>query len=293
LSFFSLSGSILDPTNDWAGRFELENISLLTISIAPNIAFQVTDWLSIGGGPIATYGTLNWDLSVALPGPGGNETELQLNDLDDWEPAGRVGILFHPNEQIAVAVNWQSKVDFELDGSIDLPGGGVGTSLSTELPLPQVVEVNAYWQATDRLALLAIFNWEDWSEADKLAISVGGLSISGTTGFRDTFKIGVGANILAAKDWLIQTGITFDTAGLKDSDRTTALPVDSQIRAAVGARYRLKPSTPLGCSFVYINLGEGNVSNPTVSGDYKRNHAFVFGLTLDFSELWWAGRGTL
>jgi long-chain fatty acid transport protein len=249
--------------------------------------------LSIGGGPIATYGALNWDLSVALPGPGGRETELELNDVDDWEPAGRVGILFHPNEQIAVSVLWQSKVDFELKGSIDLPGRGIRTSLSTELPLAQVIEVNAYWQSTDRLALLAIFNWEDWSAADKLSIGVDGLSIGATTGFRDTFKIGIGANFVATKDWLIQTGITFDTAGLKDSDRTTALPIDSQIRAAIGARYQWKPSTTLGFSFVYVNLGTGDVSNPTVSGDYDRNHVFVFGLTLDFNELWWAGRGTI
>ena len=59
LSFYSISGSILDPNNNWSGRFQVTELSLLTISITPTIAVRVTDWLSIGGGPLVSYGVLN------------------------------------------------------------------------------------------------------------------------------------------------------------------------------------------------------------------------------------------
>ena len=48
MSVFSVAGASLDPNNDWAGRFQLEKISLLTITANPSVAYRVTDWLSLG-----------------------------------------------------------------------------------------------------------------------------------------------------------------------------------------------------------------------------------------------------
>jgi len=48
----------------------------------------------------------------------------------------------------------------------------------------------------------------------------------------------------------------------------------------------------LGLSFVYINLGAGEVRQATLRGDYDRNHFFVFGMSLSFKELPWSGKAT-
>ena len=45
----------------------MTEVSLLTISIAPALAVRVTDWLSIGGGPVVTYGVLDWELRANVP----------------------------------------------------------------------------------------------------------------------------------------------------------------------------------------------------------------------------------
>ncbi len=277
---------MLDPSNDWAGRFEITELSLLTISLSPTLAIRLTDWLSIGGGPIATYGVLNWDLKEPIGG-----STVRLNDLDDWQAAGRVGVLLHPGENFALSVYYNSKTDFDLNGSVDGPIG-LSPTLSVNLPLAQFVEVSAYWQATDRLALLGTFNWEDWSEADNLKVKIGTVTVNGTTGFQDTFKVGLGANYRIAEDWLLQTGVMYDTSSFANKDRITALPIDDQIRVAIGAQHDLSETLTLGLSFVYINLGRGEVRTPTVRGDYDRNHAFVFGLTLAFDRLPWSGKLT-
>lgn len=289
LSFFSLSGSALDPDDDWAGRFQMTKISLLTVSLAPSLAVRVTDWLSVGGGPVITYGVLDWNLMVSLPG--GGETKLKLDDLDDWEPAGRVGLLLEPIPDLALSVYYLSETDFELKGKIKGPVG-LEPDLDTELPLAQTVEVNAYWQATERLALMAIFDWEDWSAADQLSVTLSDRSIEATTGFRDTYKVGVGANYRLGESWLLQTGITYDTSPFKDKKRTVALPIDEQIRFAFGAQYDWSESTRLGLSFTYVNLGQGKVRQQTVRGDYEDNNLFIFGLTVSFDSLPWGGRLT-
>jgi long-chain fatty acid transport protein len=262
----------------------------LTISLSPTLAIRITDWLSIGGGPIVTYGVLDWDLKVSFPAvPAGSESNVRLDNLDDWRAAGRIGILFHPSDDFAISVYYNSKTDFELKGHFDGPVG-LTPDLDVNLPLAQFVDVSAYWQATDRLALLATFNWEDWSVADDLQLTLGGLTTSAATGFQDTYKFGIGANYQAAEDWLIQTGVMYDTSALQNKNRITALPVDDQIRVALGAQHDWSDSLTLGLSLVYINLGQAEIRQPTVRGDYDRNHAVVLGLTLAFDTLPWSGK---
>jgi len=289
LSFFSLSGSILDPDNDWAGRFELRKISLLTISISPTAAIRVTDWLSIGGGPIASYGVLNWDLKAEFPPASGTERNVQLDQLNDWQAAGRVGLLLHPREDFSLSVYYNSETKFDLSGSVDGPAG-LSPDLDAELPLAQFVEVSAYWQATERLALLGTFNWEDWGAANELTITLASRTVDATTGFNDTYKLGLGANYRVSDRWLMQTGVMFDTSALRNKDRSTALPVDEQIRFSLGAQHDLNDALTLGMSFTYVDLGAAEVRNPTVRGDYKNNDLFVFGTTLAFKRLPWSGK---
>jgi len=286
-SAFSISGSILDPSNDWAGRFQLTEISLLTLSLTPTVAVRVTDWLSIGGGPVVTYGVLNWDLKADVGG--GVEEYVRMDNLDDWQAAGRVGLLLHPSDELGIAVYYQSKTDFNLDGTIDGPVG-LTPDLKLDLPLPQFVEVSGYWQATKKVALLATFGWEDWSEADDLSVTLGPVTTGAATGFIDTYKMGIGANYQLTDEWLLQTGVTYDTSALKNKDRTVALPIDQQVRFAFGAQHQWSEALTLGLSFVYVNLGQGEVDKSTVRGDYDKNHAFVFGLTVAYDALPWSSK---
>ena len=289
LSFFSLSGSVLNPSNDWAGRFQVTDLSLLTISMSPTLAVRVTDWLSIGAGPMVSYGVLDWKLKVAFPA--GSESNVRLDKLDDWQATGRVGLVLHPRDDFALSIYYNGKTDFSLNGSFKGPAG-LSPDLDLDLPLVQFVELSAYWQATDRIALLGTLNWEDWSDADTVQVTLGGVSTGATLGFNDTFKIGLGANYRLTDDWLLQTGLMYDSSALKNKDRTAALPIDEQIRFAFGAQHDWSDSLKLGLSFVYLNLGGGEIRKGGLRGDYDRNHAFVFGMTLSFKELPWSGKAT-
>ncbi len=290
LSFFSLSGSILDPSNDWAGRFEMVELSLLTISTSPTLGIRLTDWLSIGGGPLFSYGVLDWDLRAGTGGFG--EQTIRLDELDDFEVAGRAGVLFHPSERFGLSVAYVSKTDFDLSGSIELPLGLSGR-FDLEFPLPQFVEVAAFWSVTERLTLLATFNWEDWSTADDLEVRLGPRTIGASTGFKDTYKGILGVNYRLRPGLLLQAGVAYDTPALSTRDRTTALPVDDQVRAALGVQYGLGKARKVGFNFVYVNLGQGNVRTSNVRGDYQDNHLFILGFNLDFEQLPWSGRATL
>lgn len=286
---FSLSGSVLDPSNDWAGRFEITELSLLTLSFAPSLAIQVTDWLSIGGGPVVTYGVLDWKLRVNLPL---REGKVRLDELDDWEASGRIGVLLEPVDGLDIGVNYQSETKFDLGGDVDVAAGATA-GIDLTLPLVEFVEVGVHWQATERLSVLGVFDWENWSKFANLPVSTarGGRTVP--TGFRDTYKMGIGFGYRITDDLLLQTGVSTDTSAVRNKDRITALPVDRNIRAAVGGVYSLSDRYDLGLNFVYTNLGKGHVRTRNLRGEYHENHLFVLGITLGSKKLPWAGRATL
>jgi long-chain fatty acid transport protein len=289
MTVFSLSGSILDPSSNWAGRFEITELSLLTLSFAPSLGIKVTDWLSIGGGPVITYGVLDWKLRVRLPN---REGKIRLDELDDWEATGRVGAMLHPTDDLNIAVVYLGETEFDLGGDIEIAAGATA-GIDVKLPLVETVEVGLHWQATDALALLATFNWENWSKFDNLPVSTARGSATVGTGWYDTYKLALGMAYDVSEKWMVQTGVSMDTSPVRNKDRIAALPVDRQIRGAVGTRYRLDNGIDLGLNFVYANLGKGYLRTVNVRGKYDENNLFIFGVTVGSNQLPWAGKLTL
>jgi len=289
-AMFSISGAVLDPDNDWVGRNEVTEVSLVSLSLLPSIAYRATDWLSIGAGPILTYAIMNYDLEIPLPG--GGKGKAEMDSLDDFAAAAFVGILLEPSERLRIGVTYLSETELNLGGNLDIfpPDLRVATELTQ--PLAQSVRADVYWELSDRVALLATLAWEDWSTAESLPISVGGASTETPLGFKDTVKAGLGVHYRLSDDWLLQGGITFDSSPLDTSDRFTAFPLDRQLRYAVGALYDRSENTRFGMSFVWADLGRARVRSDFAKGDYEYNDIFFFAFNVNWKKLPWSDWGT-
>jgi long-chain fatty acid transport protein len=298
LSLFSLSGAALDPNNGWAGRHETTKVTLFTLTMMPTVAVRLTEWLSVGGGVAITYGKL--DLKFRAPDPPfPNEPTIKLKNLDDWQVAPMVGVLFEPTPDLRLGVLYQGETDFKLKGDVDLPIG-VDASINLEFPLAQAVRTSVFWRASDRFDLLASGGWEDWSAAKDLPVSVA--SGSGTANvpleFRDTWYVAAGVHYHLNDAWTLQTGVRYDSSALKDSDRTAALPVDRVWTLGMGGLYDWSENLRIGFSFVWADLGDAPLTNDPpnangVKGKYRRNDLFLFGVSFDWKKLPWSGKATL
>jgi hypothetical protein len=60
-----------------------------------------------------------------------------------------------------------------------------------------------------------------------------------------------------------------------------------------GARHDLGEALQLGFSFTYVNLGQAEVRQNTVRGDYRHNDLFILGLTIGYDDLPWSGKLTM
>ena len=163
--------------------------------------------------------------------------------------------------------------------------GGPGFTFPSTLKFtfPQVVRVGAYHELDDQWALLATVGWEDWSEFDSLTVATAAGAADLPTGWEDTYHFSGGVHYRPKQDWLLQAGITYDTSPVSSSDRAAYLPMDRQIRVAVGAQRQWSDRMKFGGAFEYIDLGDATINDPNLLiGDYETNRLFVFSLNLAY-----------
>ncbi len=84
--------------------------------------------------------------------------------------------------------------------------------------------------------------------------------------------------VLAALKEVQDTVRAYDTSPVDFEDRTPDLPVDRQMRFAVGAEYAWSPTMTIGGSFVYADFGDGEIDRTFLKGDYEENRFLFFGL---------------
>jgi long-chain fatty acid transport protein len=280
MGVFAVSGAALSPQNTWAGRGQVTQLSLLTIATNPGVAVKVTDWLSVGGNWLIVYATLDWKLRLPT------EQQLRFKDSDDVEYAGMASILLEPMEGLRFGLLYQSEVDLELRGSARGPAG-LNPDFQMELPLAQYVRVSAYWDATDKLALLFSAGWEDWSTMGRVGVDVAGFSSDVALGFDDTWRVGGGLHYQLTPDWMLQTGYSYDSSALKNKNRTAALPIDEQHRLGFGAVHQLSEKLRVGVNFVWLHLGAGKIRTPGLRGSYERNDIFFLGFNVNWGVESW------
>ncbi len=274
MSLISFSGAGLDPDNDWVGRFALQEIEFLTLSVNPSVAYRINDWLSIGAGAIITYAKM--DYTLAAPPPTGT---ARVNiDADDFAYGFDVGVLFELNPRTRFGLLYASEIDLKLEGDVNISPIGIGVGIDLDLPLAQTVRGSVYHELNDRVALLGSVAWEDWSTLANQFVSTEAGSTVLPRNWEDTWHFAVGVQYRPIDRWLLQAGFAYDTSPVDSEDRTPDLPVDRQIRFAVGAEYAWSPTMTIGGSFTYVDLGDAEIDRAALKGDYDENSFLFFGL---------------
>jgi long-chain fatty acid transport protein len=274
-SFVSISGAVLDYDRGWTGRYQNEKVELITMSAMPSLAYRVNDWLSVGGGPTITYAMLEMDAAVDRGGLSDGQATI---DGDDIDVGYTLSAMFELSEQTRVGVVYLSEIEVDLEGDVKLRPSGLTVGTDTTIPLAQMIRGSIYHDLSDRWALVGSLGWEDWSTMDEVTISTGSGGGAIPRNWDDTWHYAAGIHYRPSPKWLLRTGIAYDTNPVDSSDRTADMPIDRQVRYAVGASYDWSESLTVGASFVYADYGSGKIDGSTLSGEYDRNDLYFLGL---------------
>ena len=75
------------------------------------------------------------------------------------------------------------------------------------------------------------------------------------------------------------TEFALDKYPVDANDGTKAMPIDRQLRYAVGAEYQWSERLKIGANFTYLDAGNAKINNDrTLKGDYRRNELFFMAL---------------
>ena len=117
LSLNAPYGFTTNPHTSWAGQFYARESKVFSLNAAPTVAYQVNDWLSVGGGLQIEYFRVR--LESAFPGAVGNDT-LSLNG-SSTDVGFTAGIALTPTPWTHIGIGYRSQVKHGLEGDIVRP----------------------------------------------------------------------------------------------------------------------------------------------------------------------------
>lgn len=286
-----LSGAGLDYDDGWAGRYQATEVSLLVMALSPTVAYKVNDHLSLGASVQAVYGDLELDFAVPRRLAAAQDGAGSL-DGDDLTPAFTLGAVYELRPGSRFGLFYQSEVELDFDGrakvNVPLDRVGEGAELArsvgtdTELTLAEYVRFSIHQALDDRWGVNLTLGWDNWSALDNVIVSTEDGQNGIPTQWSDTWHYAWGIEYKLDDRWDLTSGIAYDDNPVRARDRNAQLPVDRQIRYAVGARYRVGDSIRVGGYINYVDLGNAKISAQRFGGDFDENSALSLAVNLSW-----------
>ncbi|MEP5763345.1 MAG: outer membrane protein transport protein [Halieaceae bacterium] len=288
VSGVALTGSVLDYDDDWVGRYQVQDVSILVIGLVPSVAYQVNDKLSLGLSVPVMYSELDMDVAVPNPGAPGLGPDGKINlDGNDTQVAGTLALHYEFSDRTRFGVRGTSKFDFEYDGNVsaDLLGQ---VGVTTKLTMAAVVRASLSHDINQQWTAHATWGWDNWSEMEDIFISTntGGATLA--RDWDDTYHYAVGADYRMNSRWTLRAGIGYDTDPTRAKDRTADMPIDRQIRYAIGADYFRDSGMKVSGSLVYADYGDAAINSQKApplfgfEGEYGSNEIWFASLSFDW-----------
>lgn len=281
-----LTGLSADYDDDWAGRFQAQEVNMAVLGLVPSVGFKVTDKLSLGLSVPVMYSALELDVAVpSLPGgPRPEEGRAEI-DGDDVQVALIASFAYEITPRTHIGGRISSKYEFEYDGDVDTAFiGSVG--VNTELTLASTARVGLSHVINERWTGYLSWGWDNWSEMDEVLLTTQNNGVSLPRNWEDTYHYGVGVDYHYNKRWTFRSGVAYDDSPVDKEFNRADMPVDEQWRYAVGADYLRDDGKVVSASLVYADYGESPIDSTTAlpvigfSGEFDTYSIWFFSVSV-------------
>lgn len=296
--------------DDW--RFANRGISaeVLTFDFNPNVAWKVSDKLSLGAGISIQYASADLKMRKdVVKDLASIDSEV---DADSWAWGFNVGLMWTPLENLRFGLSYRSKINHNADGDVELDNGKLAGNNAEDfvnhpiygdyaklllsqygsydatatISTPAWVMATAAWDVNELLSLYATFRWTDWSSFDELVIDSDAGSTTVTNKWQDAYLFSVGADLRFTNWWTFRAGIGYESSPIDDpSFRTSIIPDADRWWFALGSSFQATDNMQIDVSAAWLHgTGErdlyteegGNVK----AGRFENLDAYLFGVQL-------------
>ncbi len=281
-------GAPLDYDDNWAGRYYVQEATLLGISFLPSIAYKVTDKLSLGASLNAMYGTYKNQVAINIPDalrPGHlvpihrAETDARLKLEDEtWGWGVNLGLLYEFTPGTRLGFTWNSQVNLDFSAQAEFSNlGQLGNTLQNAgllnpnievgIKVPQQLMLSVFHQVNPQWAVLGSVGWQQWSKFGQVELGIDNTAnpknLTTTLDFKDTWHFAAGAQYRVSEPLLLNFGIAYDSGCQGTSNVSPLLPVGSAWRFGVGAQHQPSKSFfwGLGAEYLYSGTLDTNLKS--------------------------------
>ena len=256
----------------WFGRYDSIESRLITVDVAPTIAYGLTDTLSLGAGLNIQYADLRSTSAIpnTLSPQGFTATTDGRNKItgDDLTAGYNAGLLWNVTPSTRVGVHYRSKMDHDIDGHNKVSGltGQLGVfsgkfSIETKLKLPDVLSAGFAHELNRRTTIVGEAQWFGWNrfEESRIRFANSAPDLVFPQDYRNTYTVSAGAEHLWRDNVTLRAGVQYDRTPTVDEYRNTSVADGNRIWTAVGVSYRPSQQTELTLSFQHVFFDDPNI----------------------------------
>ena len=250
-----------DYDDNWIGRYHATYSKLTAVNFNSNIAFQITDRLSVGGG--INYQWLDatlknevdsFDACVAARDAAGQPTPVAncstnpalsgfANRADDssikidGSDMGvglNAGLLYEFDENTRIGLSWRQGVDYDLTGRVTFDRSNacnssacaaalVDSRITASLELPDIVTLSATHGINDHWRVDADIVWHSWDSIQAVNINrPNGQNVATLDlQYENTMRYSLGASYSGFRKLVLRTGVLYDESPVPNAEALT------------------------------------------------------------------------
>ena len=284
----------------WAGGDKGNQSMLMTVDINPNIAYKVSDKLSIGAGVSLQY-------AKAELGQTSQYAADACVNGDSWAWGFNLGIMYQPTETLRLGLAYRSQIAHDASGDIKIdfnenlmgaytPATMYGDDFTVRVTTPDTIMATATWEATPDLRLSGLIRWARWSNLDQLNIGSKQFELLGKPNpkinhydWQDTWLFTVGADYRLNNEWTVRGGVAYETSAVDDpKTRTATIPDADRVWLSLGASYNYSKQIQFDFGATYL-MGVGNMElyhdeehGGQKIGEFDSLDAFILGAQVQY-----------
>ncbi|WP_428818621.1 OmpP1/FadL family transporter [Microbulbifer sp. MCCC 1A16149] len=285
-----------DFNSSWPVTHIADKTELLSVNIAPSVAFDWNDQFSIGVSANILYADATLKSKVpnnflldplaeqVLGGPVSNARILDA-DGDDWEYGWSVGMLWRSVDgRTHIGVSYQSELDPEIEADVN---SDLLTSVNTGLPfdneranltldLPDTLELGLYHRFHDEWGVALGAMWTDWDDFQRLEAFFPRQRVNGQPfpeynplkikeeNFKSGWRYSLGVEYYPCDEVTWRVGYAYDNGAARDGFNNDAI--------AESAAFGLGAGQGLPVTWRTLSIPDADRQWVTFGGTYKVNN---------------------
>ena len=303
-SRFGLGNSF---SGEWAGRYNVYDIGIQTLSFVPTLAIKLNDTVSVSVGVEAMNAHMYMGNKIPTYTTPTNkfDNDMQLEGYG-WGYGAHLGLHMRLNDQWSVGLSYKSQMTLNINGDVEYAYQGSNLiskskhlpearncSANTVLQLPDSAALGIAYKPLDNLSFEVGTVWTRWSTYNALNIYMdSGYNSINNKEWRDGWNFNASVEYKPLDWWSLRAGFSYETPVVDESHADYMVPTNGRQTLSIGTGFNWNNwNLDLAYAHLWINsLGYNNTDAKGISpesgitgGNSKDVSANIYMVSLSYS----------